>query len=167
MKKRIPILPVFGILLMILSCSKNDTIPSPVNCDGLVTDTLGTNDNGRIYIANAFTSNNDGINDICAPVAMNISAIKFTVYDENNAIVYTTTQIGSGWSPASTNKSFTKYYYSIQATTISNHQIGKCGEVYNILCFPSNVSPDQFFFPDQLTPFGYTGVTQEKLVHCP
>ena len=155
-------------LLLSVGCSKsNSSEPAPVNCDGLITDTIGTGDPAKIYMFNAFTPNGDGLNDLCRPVTQNIASISFTVYDTANNVVFQTTQLGEGWITTIASMVATKYFYKIQAVTTSNHKIGKCGEVYKLACFPGSMSPSFFFFEDQLTPNGFTGVTAESLPICP
>jgi hypothetical protein len=157
-------------LLLLLACQKpippnNDV--THINCDGLITDTLGTNDNGRIYMPNAFTPNSDGLNDISRPYTQNVSAIAFTIYDENNNVVFTTTVLGQGWSTSSSPNTWVKYYYKIQVTTVSGHKIGICGLLYKLSCFPGSLPKNSLYFEDQLTSGGFTGTTNETLSNCP
>ncbi len=156
------------VALVFASCSKSsDTTVQHVNCDGLVTDTLPTGNTGRIYMPNAFSPNADGLNDIARPVTQNITAIAFTIYDENNVVVFTTNVLGQGWQPAPGAVSAIKYYYKIQTTTTAGKHIGSCGDLYKLTCFPLNPTRSFFYFEDMLTPSGFTGVTAEAMANCP
>ena len=75
MKKILPIALIATILLS--NCKKSDDTVTHVNCDGLITDTLGTGDTARIYMQNAFTPNGDLKNDISRPVVKGLSSIVF------------------------------------------------------------------------------------------
>lgn len=158
---------LFAIVVIIGSgCKKSDDpAPNITNCTGLITDTLGTNDNGRIYMPNAFTPNNDGLNEVIRPFTQNVTAIDFKIYDANYVAVFSTTQLGVGWVTTVNANSSTKYYYRIQVTTSANHRIGQCGEVYKLSCRPNNAPV--FYFEDQLTLNGFTGNTNEVLLNCP
>jgi hypothetical protein len=164
---RILLLVLIANLSIFSTCSREEDSLIHINCDGLVTDTTGTNDNGRVFMPSAFTPNGDGKNDICRPLTQNITSIAFTIYDENNTQVYATTQVGVGWPAPPVSNSAVKYYYRIQAITNSNHKIGICGEVYRLSCFPAGVPRSSIYFEDQLTPNGFTGVTSEVLSNCP
>jgi len=169
MSKLLPFLFIATISIF-GTCSKStDDILARINCQGLVTDTLGTGDNGRVYMPNAFSPNGDGVNDVCKPILQNIASIEFTIYDEGNNVVFTTTLLTQGWNASFTANTSTKYYYKIQATTTGNHKIGLCGEVYRLTCFPAAIPRSSFYFQDQLTPFGFTGPTIEGslLLTCP
>jgi gliding motility-associated-like protein len=166
MKIAVSILLVLAVLLTV-SCSKKNEGVRPVNCDGLVTDTAGTGDNGRVFMPNAFTPNGDGRNDIGRPHTTNIASIDFTIYDENNNVVFATTTLGQGWNTTIAAGSYAKHYFRIQAITTSNHKIGMCGELYKLSCYPGSIPKGNFYFEDQLTPFGFTGVTGETLGNCP
>jgi hypothetical protein len=156
-------------VIIFWGCDRNNNPDDArhINCDGLVTDTLGTNDNGRIYMPSAFSPNGDGKNDAIRPITQNISSVSFTVYDENNNIVFNTAQIGQAWQPAAGTTGVVKYYYKIQVVTINNHKIGTCGDLYQLSCFPTNVPRSSLYFQDQLTPNGFTGTTLETLSNCP
>lgn len=160
------VLPIFLLttILFLSNCKKsNDMVP--INCDGLVTDTLGTNDNARIYMPNAFTPNGDGLNDIIRPIGQNISPFSFTIYDGDNNIVFTSNVPGQGWTTTSSVNTYTKYYYKIQAVTNASHNIGTCGDLYRLACRPNNAPV--LYFEDQLTVNGFTGVTSDVLPICP
>ena len=46
----------------------------------------------------AFTPNDDGLNDVIKRYTQNVSSINFVVYDGNNNVVFSTTQINQSWS---------------------------------------------------------------------
>jgi gliding motility-associated-like protein len=166
--KTIRVLALICIIALYTSCKKSskDTSVVHINCDGLVTDTTGTNDNGIVYMPTAFTPNADGLNDFIRPICYNISSITFTIYDENNAVVFSTDQINHGWGSTIGSNSSVKYYYKIQAATSHNHHIGECGELYKLSCLPGDVPAASLHFEDQLTQYGFTGVTQDILTAC-
>ncbi len=157
---------LLGCVVAFSNCSKSDPVTHP-NCDGLVTDTAGTGDNARIFMPNAFSPNNDGLNDACLPITINIDSIGFTLYDENNFVVFTTNQLGQGWQTTFTTSTAKKYYYKIQARTLAGKHIGICGEVFGLTCFPVNPPKSYYYFEDMLTPGGFTGNTAETMAVCP
>lgn len=164
--KNIYLLLIITSAALFTNCSKSGSTIVPINCDGLITDTLGTGDNGRIYMPNAFTPNSDGLNEICRPVTQNIDSITFTIYDENNVVLFTTSVPGEGWLPPTSSSRVKKYYYKIQTKTISGKKIGQCGEVYSLTCFTVNPPKSYYYFEDMLTPGGFTGATLEDLSTC-
>jgi Tfp pilus assembly protein FimT len=168
--KKILLLIIVAIAI-IQSCKNTDTDVSTlitlVNCDGLITDTLGTNDNARIYMPSAFTSNGDGKNDVIKPTIANATSISFTLYNSSNTIVFNTNQLNQGWTaPAINSNSYAVYYYKIQITTNANRRIGICGEVYNLTCYPAAIPRTSIYFEDQLRINGFTGATTEVLPNC-
>ncbi len=162
------ILPIalLSTAMLLFNCTKTSETPGLINCDGLVTDTLGTGDNGRIYMPNAFTPNHDGLNEFCRPILQNIASFVFTIYDENNIVLFTTTTPGQGWQPVTGPNTAKRYYYKIQCVTVNNKKIGQCGEVYSLTCFTVNPPKSFYYFEDMLTPNGFTGVTAEALPTC-
>lgn len=166
--KKLLILVLSSIIVLLVSCKKSADTVTHINCDGLVTDTLGTGDNGRIYMQNAFTPNGDGLNDISRPLTKNIASLSFTIYDGSNNIVFTTSTLLQGWATTVNPNTFTTYYYKIQATTNSGHHIGTCGELYKLSCLPAGVSLSSLFFEDQLLLNGtYSPTTLEHFSICP
>lgn len=154
-------------LVVLSNCKKSsDPVVHP-NCTGLITDTAGTGDNARIYMPNAFSPNNDGLNDVCRPITSNIDSIGFTIYDENDLVVFSSNLLGDGWHTTITTSTIKKYYYKIQARTLAGKHIGLCGEVYGLTCFSINPPKAFFYFEDMLTPGGFTGTTSETLAICP
>jgi gliding motility-associated-like protein len=155
---------VFAILMA--HCKKSNN-GDPVNCNGLVTDTAGTGDIGRVFMPTAFTPNGDGLNDVIRPLLQNISSIEFTIYDINYNIVFSTNIAGDGWITTSPGNSSTQYYFKVQVTTNANNKIGLCGQVFGLTCLPPGVPQTNYRFEDQFTPNGFTGVTNENLGTCP
>lgn len=154
-----------ALLCTILSyCKKGDNNPDPVNCIGLITDTLPTGNTGRIFMPNAITPNGDGLNDGVAPYMQNIKSFVLTIYNQKNEIVFSTTKPGERWTVNGLTANLTLYYYKIQATTNDNYQIGVCGDLFVLTCIPSHIS--MFRFPDQLTPWGFIAITSEAMGSC-
>jgi hypothetical protein len=164
---KLTLLVIFVTAILLTDCSKSHNSTNHINCDNLITDTIGTSDTAKIYMPNAFTPNADGLNDHSFPVTENISTIDFIIYDDNNNIVFETKQVGQGWTSAPSPSAFTKYYYKIQASTTSNHNIGMCGELYALKCIPSTMIMSDFRFQDQLSQNGFTLPTNENLINCP
>ncbi len=158
-------LPLILAVAMLSNCNKSEDIVTHINCDGLITDTLGTGDNAKIFMPNAFTPNGDGRNEMIRPVLVNITSFIFTIYDGNNNIVFTSSAPSQGWSTSTSLNNFETYYYKIQATTNNNHQIGMCGELYKLSCMPVNAPV--MYFEDQLTAAGFTATSGEMLPNCP
>jgi gliding motility-associated-like protein len=156
---------LFTIILLFDACSKDQGAVQDFYCDGLITDTAGTNDPARIYMPSAFTPNNDGLNDLIRPITINTAAIVFTIFDESGNVVFNSLQSGPGWNSSVAANSFIKYYYKIQVTTSAGHKIGECGTLYKMSCKPVNSPP--LTFEDQLTSLGFTGPTSEVFQTCP
>lgn len=161
MKKAILYLSA-AIIISAQSCKKEKQVH--IHCDDLINDVLPAGDPGRVFVWTAFTPNGDGVNDLFKPYVSQISSINVRVYDKNSNLVFQTNQIGTGWNPNPPLSNNETYYFRVEAVTLTNSKIGLCGEVHAIFCNPRNGSIDKF--EDQLTPFGFTGVTAESLSNC-
>ena len=151
---------------LLMSCKKSDT-SNPIKCNGVETDTSGTGDNGRVFMPNAFSPNGDGLNDLIRPLTQNISSIEFVVYDGNSQVVFSTTTIGEGWSTTASVNTLTLYYFKVNVITSANHYIKLCGQLTKLTCLPPGFHLNMYRFEDQLTPAGFTGITNENPGVCP
>ena len=156
-----------AFILLNPACKKNKTKEPPVtvHCENLV-NIVKPGDNARIDVANAFTPNGDGLNDAFRPFLINIQSTSLTVYDYKSKKVYETTQPDASWAPVFGVNPYAKFYYRIEATTNNGSTISKCGEVYMLSCFPSEMNRSSFTFQDQYTGNGFTGVTAESMQTC-
>jgi hypothetical protein len=156
------------LTLFLINCKKSKDTANQVNCDGLITDTLGTGDNAKIYMPNAFSPNSDGINDISRPIILNVASIDFTIFDGDNHVMFHTNSLYQGWHPTTSPDTWSAYFYKIQATTSAGHHIGLCGEVFSLSCFPSSIPKSSLHFEDQLiASIGVEVPTNETLGTCP
>jgi hypothetical protein len=146
-------------------CKKTNDKKPLTHCDNLINENIPASDPGRVVVANAFTPNADGINDQFMPLAYDISSIEVKVYDKNALLVFETTQPNLPWAPAAFNKNQV-FYFRVEALTNNNTRIGICGEVNALICMPKDKSNADFYFQDQATPFGFTGVTAENIPNC-
>ncbi len=168
------ILSVFSIALILFfvylqSCKKCKEVKGPIipiNCNGLVTDTAGTNDSAKIFIPNAFSPNFDNMNDEMRPILINISEYHCKVYDAQNNLIFESKDPLIGWQLNPAVKVTDKYFYWLQLTTTSKHKIGVCGTVYKLFCLPKNTTLNNFLFGDQFWGFGLIGKTGENLSTC-
>lgn len=74
------------------------TVRTPEGCVAKDTVNLRAIDGPTVYVASAFTPNNDGLNDVLKPTYVGISKLeRFTIYNRWGQAVYTTTTMGQGW----------------------------------------------------------------------
>lgn len=148
-----------------LGCSK-ESDDGRTYCDNLSTDTTGTGDSSRIYVASAFTPNGDGVNDIFLPAAFHIKSWTLEIYDYCGERLFVSTQPGLGWTATSHVRYNQCYYYRLQALTNENHPIGLCGEFIALECVPRGFELDQYTFSDQIGYDGLQYATTEMLGEC-
>lgn len=76
-----------------INCGYTDSIEIVViDCDTLFNDTV------YIYVPNTFTPNGDGLHDIFSIVSSNFSLSTFEVYNKWGKLLFTTTDLDSGWN---------------------------------------------------------------------
>ena len=88
MKQRTTAYLLIIIAFFFFRCHKKNEPLVTIHCDGLVNDVLPANDSGAVFIANAFTPNLDGMNDVFRPILKNISSESIKIYDGNAQFVF-------------------------------------------------------------------------------
>jgi gliding motility-associated-like protein len=175
-----------ALLLLVVGCTKTTTTTTnfcttinnsfPVNNSGLITDTAGTNDSASLFIPNAFTPDNDGVNDVFYPFGKNISSIQsMIIFDHSGDTViqfsnFSPNDPGKGWDGKSVLKDApAKYYYKIQAATLNGNHIGIYGDVYLLTCTPNCLKTDTLRFATQYNGNGFDAnlPNGEQLPACP
>jgi gliding motility-associated-like protein len=85
----------------------------------------------QIYVANAFTPNGDGNNDIVYVHGEGIKSIAFYVYDQWGELIFTSTDKNKGWDGyyKGTREPVGVYVYYVKAVTNSGLQLNKKGTI--------------------------------------
>jgi len=85
----------------------------------------------QIYVANAFTPNGDGKNDIVYVHSENIKNLKFYVYDQWGELLYTSLNQQSGWDGTykGTKEPVGVYVYYLEAIMNDGKQVNKKGTI--------------------------------------
>lgn len=106
------------------------TVTYPFGCQYVYTTTLVVEKGYSLIMPNAFTPNNDGLNDSFAPVFLGLTNITLEVFDTWGSIVYSETgkNIG-GWKGKvkDLDAENGNYYFKITAKTFYNHTITEKG----------------------------------------
>ena len=156
---------------LLYSCSKKDKNSNgstdPFVCD-IVSASFPAADSARVFIPNAFSPNGDGLNDRYRPFFQRVQSVEWSVYDENNNQLFTTTDSMASWAPfANFDGGIKLYHYKVKAVSKNGHTYGKCGTFCTFSCIPSGYNGvDTLVFPDQYDqnePEGYLmPVSQEE-----
>ncbi len=76
------------------------------------------------YIPNAFSPNNDNVNDVFAPLGLGIKSFTMAIYDRWGERIFTTTDLYKGWNGISQNGEMLSqsgvYVYVISVTDLQN-----------------------------------------------
>lgn len=102
------------------------TVNYPFGCQYSYSATIKVEKGYSIIIPNAFTPNNDGINDTFAPVFLGLSDITLDIFDTWGAVVYSETGINiRGWNGRIKDLEAENgnYYYRITLKTFYNHTL--------------------------------------------
>lgn len=106
-----------------------------------VTDSLGCQDTftlaavpeGELYIPNAFTPNEDGVNDLLDIKGFNIATFEMTIVNRFGQVVFRTGNMDEKWNGSDPNNDHYSqnevYIYSIKATTTRDKLIEKQGRI--------------------------------------
>jgi len=165
MKKQL-LLAGLATIALVYSCSKKDK--DKFICD-LSDSTLPSDDSAVVFIPNAFSPNGDGLNDQFGPRFRNIKSIAWSVYDDQNHQLYSTTDTGAYvfWQGSGkVDKGMVLYHYKVTAVSNQGNTFSQCGNFYSFTCIPPGYNGvDTLVFSDQFNPNapkGYLlGVSQE------
>ncbi|WPU93550.1 gliding motility-associated C-terminal domain-containing protein [Mucilaginibacter sabulilitoris] len=100
---------------------------SSVGVTGTAASPLGN----LIYVANAFTPNGDGNNDIVYVHSENIKTLNFYVYDQWGELIFTSNNQANGWDGfyKGTREPVGVYVYYLKATMNDGQQLTKKGSI--------------------------------------
>jgi len=87
--------------------------------------------NNIIYVANAFTPNGDGKNDIVYVHGDGIQSMSFHIYDQFGELIFTSNSLTIGWDGTykGTKQPVGVYVYYVQATMYNGQSITKKGTI--------------------------------------
>jgi gliding motility-associated-like protein len=87
--------------------------------------------NDIIYVANAFTPNGDGKNDIVYVHGNSIQSMNFHIYDQFGELIFTSTSLSVGWNGTykGTMQPVGVYVYYVQAQLYNGQNITKKGTI--------------------------------------
>ena len=98
------------------------------SADESIISTLGTSNDCKLYIPNAFSPNDDGINDEFRPLPgsdCTITDYEINIFDRNGSLVFQTADTNLGWDGNHRNEpAAAAVYYYVLKYTIS----GESGE---------------------------------------
>ena len=144
--------PLISITLALLlfsfaQCKKDKKDVRAIACNNLMNDKIEAGDDCFVAVSNAFTPNEDGLNDRFVIFYKNIKTSKVTVYDDQGNVAFQSGDLSQLWAPEYDVVSKT-FYYRVEAVSNTNKRIELCGEVYPLKCAPKN-SSTAFYFQSQ------------------
>ncbi|MGB1449765.1 MAG: PKD domain-containing protein [Flavobacteriaceae bacterium] len=92
-------------------------------CSRVATDTITIGEGYHVIFPNAFTPNQDQINDVFRPILSGFSEVNFAVYDQSGTLLYTERKTDSdpphgmlldGWNGANAPAEATNFIYTLQ-----------------------------------------------------
>jgi gliding motility-associated-like protein len=115
------------ILVQALGASACQLSGSSTAVTGTAVSQLGN----QIYVANAFTPNGDGNNDIVYVHSESIKSLSFYVYDQWGELLFATTDIKKGWDGyyKGTKEPTGVYVYFVKAIMNDGAQLNKKGTI--------------------------------------
>lgn len=106
------------------------TATYPFGCQYIYTATLVLEKGYSLVMPNAFTPNNDGVNDSFAPVFLGLNNITLDIYDTWGSIIYSESGINiKGWNGKVKDSEAENgnYYFKLTGKTFYNHTITEKG----------------------------------------
>ena len=70
---------------------------SPLGCADSITRTISVNQDFRLWMPNAFTPNNDELNERFYPNVISANTLKLSIFNRWGDLVYQTDDLGAGW----------------------------------------------------------------------
>jgi gliding motility-associated-like protein len=104
------------------------TVTTPEGCKDTASVNVSVIKNTAIFVPNAFTPNNDGLNDVIQPYLMGIKTLYyFTIYNRFGQKVFSTDQMNEGWDGKFKGRIIgnSNYVWILQALDVT-------GKVYNL-----------------------------------
>ncbi|RYZ39627.1 MAG: hypothetical protein EOP49_30100 [Sphingobacteriales bacterium] len=137
-----------AVLVAIGSCGKKNKFTCTV-----ATMDKPAGDSAVLFVPNAFSPNEDGLNDRFYIQGLGVSSIAWSVYDQENKLVFSAGSMTEYWEPHTTfPQGMTTYHYTLEAVTELGNKISRCGDFYAYTCVPENFSMKDITFGDQYNP---------------
>jgi gliding motility-associated-like protein len=91
------------------------TVTDINNCENFAKTEVLNYCEGKLIMPNAFTPNNDDVNDVIIPVYKNLIAIHYKIFNKWGQLVFETNEIGKGWDGKVNENTTTSdvYFYTI------------------------------------------------------
>lgn len=100
------------------------------NCEDII---IPANDCSTFFMPNAFSPNNDGMNDLFCPIGNfeGIAEYKIDIYDRWGELIYSTIDINNGWDGTYKNQNVQigVYTYHLYYITVWNKEFSRIGTV--------------------------------------
>lgn len=93
-------------------------VTSNKGCRGSITKLVKIEDEFALYFPNAFTPNQDGLNDIFKPKGVNVNSYKLLIFDRWGELIFNTNDIDTGWDGTFKGKKCPNGIYNYKASVI-------------------------------------------------
>lgn len=93
-------------------------VSNGLGCADTVLKTIVIDPDYKLYIPNAFTPNDDGLNDTFQPTGRGIQKYQLTIYDRWGGIIFTSDDFTKGWDGSERGKIITDDVYAWRISTV-------------------------------------------------